>query len=47
MTDMRNLPTCFSTEHPTIFINLITNSYSWKMVQYKMLVDLIIDIALH
>ena len=42
---MRNSPTCFSTEHRTTFINLITNSD--RMVQYKMLVDLIIDIALH
>ena len=47
MTDMRNLLTWFSTEHPTTFINLITNCYSRKIVQYKMLVDLIIDIALH
>ena len=44
---MRNLATCFSTEHPTTFNNLITNSYSSKMVQYEMFVDLIIDSALH
>ena len=32
MIDMRNLPTYFSTEHPTTFISLITNSYSSIMV---------------